>query len=64
MLSHPDVAEAVCFGVPDEKYGEVVAAAVVLRPEVKAKSEAEVERSIKELCTAKLSSFKVDFTED
>jgi len=53
------VAEAVCFGVPDEKYGEVVAAAVVLRPGVAAKSEAEVERSVKELCAAKLSAFKV-----
>lgn len=30
MLSHPFVAEAVSFGAPDEKYGEVVAAAVVL----------------------------------
>lgn len=30
LLSHPDVAEAVAFGAPDEKYGEVVAAAVVL----------------------------------
>ncbi|CAN1264767.1 Oxalate--CoA ligase [Linum perenne] len=24
LLSHPDVAQAVCFGVPDEKYGEEV----------------------------------------
>lgn len=30
LLSHPFVAEAVSFGAPDEKYGEVVAAAVVL----------------------------------
>ena len=29
LLSHPDVAEAVSFGAPDEKYGEVVAAAIV-----------------------------------
>ena len=32
LLSNPAVAEAVSFGAPDEKYGEVVAAAVVLRP--------------------------------
>lgn len=31
LLSHPAVAEAVCFGVPDAKYGEEVAAAVVLQ---------------------------------
>ncbi|MGH2410602.1 MAG: AMP-binding enzyme, partial [Chloroflexota bacterium] len=31
LLTHPAVAEAVAFGLPDEKYGEEVAAAVVLR---------------------------------
>jgi acyl-CoA synthetase (AMP-forming)/AMP-acid ligase II len=31
LLSHPGVAEAVAFSVPDEKYGEAVAAALVLR---------------------------------
>jgi acyl-CoA synthetase (AMP-forming)/AMP-acid ligase II len=30
LLSHPAVTEAVCFGVPDGKYGELVAAAVTL----------------------------------
>ena len=29
---NPAVAEAVSFGAPDDKYGEVVAAAVVCRP--------------------------------
>lgn len=24
LLSHPDIAQAVAFGVPDEKYGEEV----------------------------------------
>ncbi|MGP6155960.1 MAG: acyl--CoA ligase [Vulcanimicrobiaceae bacterium] len=31
LLTHPGVLEAVAFGVPDEKYGEAVAAAVVVR---------------------------------
>ncbi|MFZ0169483.1 MAG: acyl--CoA ligase [Candidatus Dormiibacterota bacterium] len=31
LESHPAVAEAVCFGQPDPDWGEVVAAAVVLR---------------------------------
>ena len=30
LLSHPDVGEAVAFGVDDDKYGHTVAAAVVL----------------------------------
>ncbi|MGA4992146.1 class I adenylate-forming enzyme family protein [Nonomuraea bangladeshensis] len=33
LLAHPAVAEAAVFGVPDEQWGEVVAAAVVLHPE-------------------------------
>lgn len=32
LLSHDGVIEAVAFGVPDDKYGEAVAAAVVLKP--------------------------------
>eukprot|EP00967_Tisochrysis_lutea_P013984 scaffold15714_cov20-Tisochrysis_lutea.AAC.7 len=43
LLSHPAVAEAVSFGAPDQKYGEVVAAAVVLRPgNITLLSDAEV----------------------
>jgi long-chain acyl-CoA synthetase len=32
IYEHPDVAEAAVFGVPDERLGEAVAAAVVVRP--------------------------------
>ena len=31
LLTHPAVAEAVCFGVPHPTWGEEVAAAVVLK---------------------------------
>ncbi len=34
LLANPQVAEAVAFGVADEKYGQTVAAAVVLRGDV------------------------------
>ena len=36
LLAHPQVAEAVAFGVADDKYGQTVAAAVVLRGEATA----------------------------
>lgn len=52
MLQHEAVAEAVCFAVPDEKYGEVVHAAVVL------KGDAD-EASIREFCAVRLAGFKV-----
>jgi acyl-CoA synthetase (AMP-forming)/AMP-acid ligase II len=32
LLSHPAIAEAVCFGVPHQTWGEEVEAVVVLRP--------------------------------
>ncbi len=52
LLQHDAVAEAVCFAVPDEKYGEVVHAAVVLRGNVD-------EESIREHCSQHLAGFKV-----
>ena len=55
LLTHPAVAEAVCFGVPDAKYGEEVAAAVVLRGEVSA-------ADLVAHCRARLAAFKVPKT--
>ena len=52
LLKHPAVAEAVCFAVPDEKYGEVVHAAVVLSGEA---DQAE----IRSYCREQLADFKV-----
>ncbi len=52
LLSHPAVAEAVCFGVPDTKYGEEVAAAVVLRGHAS-------ETDLVAHCRERLTSFKV-----
>ncbi len=51
LLTHPSVAEAVCFGVEDRVYGEEVAAAVVL-------SGPATEAELKAHCSASLSDFK------
>ncbi len=32
IYKHPDIAEAAVFGIPDERLGEAVAAAIVLKP--------------------------------
>jgi acyl-CoA synthetase (AMP-forming)/AMP-acid ligase II len=52
LKEHPAVADAVCFGVDDDKYGQVVGAAVVLRGEA---DDAELRRS----CQESLADFKV-----
>lgn len=58
MLSHPKIAEAVSFGVPDDMYGQEVHAAVVLKPGVNDSPEA-VEREIQAYCQSKMAKFKV-----
>jgi oxalate---CoA ligase len=51
LLTHPAVAEAVCFGVPHATWGEEVAAAVVLR-------EAASEADILAYCRERLAEYK------
>jgi acyl-CoA synthetase (AMP-forming)/AMP-acid ligase II len=52
LKAHPAVADAVCFGIDDEKYGQVVGAAVVLKGEA---DPAQLRAS----CRASLADFKV-----
>jgi acyl-CoA synthetase (AMP-forming)/AMP-acid ligase II len=52
LAAHPAVAEAVSFGVPDEKYGEEIHAAVVLRAEVS-------EQELTAFCSDRLAQFKI-----
>jgi acyl-CoA synthetase (AMP-forming)/AMP-acid ligase II len=51
LLTHPAVAEAVCFGVPHPTWGEEVAAAVVLREKV-------AESELLAYCRERLADYK------
>lgn len=55
LLRVDGVSEAVCFGVEDEKYGEVVWAGVVLKPG----QPAGAEERIKKALDGRLASFKI-----
>jgi len=54
LLSHPAVAEAVAFAVPDEKYGEEINAAVIPK-----EGDIVTESQIRDLCKKNLASFKI-----
>jgi acyl-CoA synthetase (AMP-forming)/AMP-acid ligase II len=54
MMDHPAVLQAVTFGMPSEKLGEEVAAAVVLREGAQA-----TERELRDFCARRLADFKV-----
>lgn len=55
LLTHPAVAEAVCFGIADRVYGEGVAAAVVLKG-------AATESDLIAHCRSSLADFKCPTT--
>lgn len=54
MLGHSFVAEAVSFSMPDDIYGEVVAAAIVLKEGCKLD-----EKELQEFLVDKLIKFKI-----
>ncbi|KAF7724551.1 hypothetical protein EC973_000928 [Apophysomyces ossiformis] len=58
LLSHPSVAEAVSFAVPDAIYGQEVHAAVVLRKSA-AGAHRRVERELQAYVQSKVAKFKV-----
>lgn len=47
LLEHPAVAEVAVVGIPDDEWGESVAAAVVLEPDVKAEPD-ELQRWVRD----------------
>uniref|UniRef100_A0A1D1XX42 4-coumarate--CoA ligase n=1 Tax=Anthurium amnicola TaxID=1678845 RepID=A0A1D1XX42_9ARAE len=54
LLSHPDVGQAVAFGVPDDKYGEEINCAVIPKEGVKLD-----EGGVVSFCRRNLAAFKV-----
>jgi fatty-acyl-CoA synthase len=54
LFRHPAVAMVQVFGVPDPKYGEEVAAWIVLKP-----GAAATEDDIRAFCREQLSHYKV-----
>ena len=63
LYQHPQIAAAAVIGVPDELYGEEVAAVVVLKPDTKTS-----EQEVIDFCKARLADYKcpktVRFVED
>jgi len=55
LVSHDAVQDVVCFGVPDDKYGEVVEAAVVL-------IGSAAQPDLREFARSRLAAFKVPTT--
>jgi fatty-acyl-CoA synthase len=54
LRHHPSIADVYVFGIPDETYGEEVAAAIRLKPGATAAME-----EIVEFCRQRLSHFKI-----
>src|SRR3712207_3242502 len=46
LKSHPDVVDAVVAGIPDERWGERVAAVLQLRPDAAAPTQADIEEHL------------------
>ncbi len=57
LFAHPKIKEAAVAGLPDAKWGETVAAFVVLKDGVKA-----TEEEIRSYCKQQLAAYKVPTT--
>jgi acyl-CoA synthetase (AMP-forming)/AMP-acid ligase II len=54
LLSNPKVEDALSFGVPDEKYGEEIAAAIIIKP-----GQTTTEQELAQYSRERLSAFEV-----
>ena len=63
LYTHPEISDVQVYGVPDEKYVEQVAAAIIKRPE-----SSLTEEDVKEFCRENIAYYKVpeyvDFVEE
>jgi fatty-acyl-CoA synthase len=63
LYTHPEISDVQVYGVPDEKYGERVAAAVI-----KKKDASLTDEDVKEYCRENIAHYKVpeyvDFVEE
>jgi fatty-acyl-CoA synthase len=54
LVSHPDIAQAQVFGLPDARLGEEVAAWIILRPGARLAAE-----DLQTWCRERIARFKV-----
>ncbi|MGZ3158376.1 MAG: class I adenylate-forming enzyme family protein [Burkholderiaceae bacterium] len=54
LLSHPSVSASICTGIPDEKWGEVPMAMVVLHP-----GQTVTDADLRAYCKERLAAYKV-----
>jgi len=54
LLTHPKILEVAVYGIPNESWGEEVAAAVRLKPDVECTGE-----EIQSYCKGRIASFKI-----
>ncbi|CAO3670562.1 unnamed protein product [Umbelopsis ramanniana] len=59
LLAFPKAAEAICFGVADDMYGQEVHAAVVLKKANENEDPKKIEKEMQEFASAKLAKFKI-----
>jgi malonyl-CoA/methylmalonyl-CoA synthetase len=55
LLDHPDISQCAVVGIPDTKFGECVAAAVILDP----RSPSMTLESLKNWCKERMSHYKI-----
>jgi fatty-acyl-CoA synthase len=59
LYTHPEISDVQVYGVPDEKYGEQVAAAIVRR-----RGSSLTEDEVREFCRENIARYKVPFYVD